>query len=171
MFFVRQLSGSEDFESQYSQEESQQNGPQILCSQDYDWSEKMEMNEIAEDIFNNFSEEVSTRSGSSFNEEDELDNGQNYDHIENFDSAIDNLLDTATMKLENRTRARTSTEVIVLPNGRFKCGYCDKTYKDRPSVYNHINPIHKNIRFECETCGKQYFSRQALERHQLSKDH
>lgn len=47
----------------------------------------------------------------------------------------------------------------------FKCGLCEKTFKNKDCLQNHM-PTHSEVpQFSCELCDKQYTHRSALYRH------
>lgn len=47
----------------------------------------------------------------------------------------------------------------------FKCGLCEKTFKNKDCLQNHM-PTHSEVpQFSCELCDKQYTHRSALHRH------
>ena len=47
----------------------------------------------------------------------------------------------------------------------FKCGLCEKTFKNKDCLQNHM-PTHSEVpQFSCDVCDKQYTHRSALYRH------
>ena len=52
-------------------------------------------------------------------------------------------------------------------NEQLKCEYCEKTFKVKLDLHNHVKTVHllENV-FKCETCGMEYRRKIALQQHQ-----
>uniref|UniRef100_A0A182IKX6 Uncharacterized protein n=1 Tax=Anopheles atroparvus TaxID=41427 RepID=A0A182IKX6_ANOAO len=47
----------------------------------------------------------------------------------------------------------------------FKCDRCDKAYRYKRSLVEHVMHVHENLRVRCEICSKQFCSRDVLRVH------
>lgn len=54
----------------------------------------------------------------------------------------------------------------MLPDKKFKCMKCDKSYKHKPNLYRHSKYECDGVpRFVCEICGKAYTQKVTLKQH------
>jgi hypothetical protein len=52
--------------------------------------------------------------------------------------------------------------------GYLKC--CDKKFKKRCRLLDHVNNVHLNYTFTCEICGKSFGSEIYLKRHKMQHE-
>lgn len=53
-----------------------------------------------------------------------------------------------------------------MPDKKFKCMKCDKSYKHKPNLYRHSKYECDGVpRFVCEICGKAYTQKVTLKQH------
>ena len=56
------------------------------------------------------------------------------------------------------------------PYKKFKCFYCEKSYKAKRSLLEHIQNIHQDVKnFPCDFCGKRFTQKFAMLRHIKAK--
>ena len=63
------------------------------------------------------------------------------------------------------TTLKFITGKLIKKKQDIKCEECNKTFKFRGTLINHINGEHNNVRFNCEICGKKFKRKEQLKGH------
>ena len=54
---------------------------------------------------------------------------------------------------------------MMVKKNKFVCKQCDKEYKSKGALTNHVNEEHNNVRFNCDVCNMKFKQQEHLKKH------